>query len=118
MMSIENVLASIAVKDVKAAAEWYARLLGSAGTSPMPEVLEWRFPRGGCLQVYQLPERAGQGSCTLAVNDLTAEIRKLEQIGVDTSARTSNERVSTVMITDPDGNHIALARAVDPALAR
>ena len=25
----------------------------------MPEVIEWQFERGGGLQVYQLPERAG-----------------------------------------------------------
>ena len=36
----------------------------------MPEVAEWKFARGGWLQVYQLPERAGSGSCTLAVSDI------------------------------------------------
>jgi hypothetical protein len=35
-MPIDNVLASVAVKDVKAAAGWYARLLGTAGTLVLP----------------------------------------------------------------------------------
>ena len=117
-MSIDNVLASVAVKDVKAASAWYAKLFGREGSTPMPEVAEWRFPRGGCLQVYQLPERAGQGSCTLAVSDIEGEIRKLLAMGIDASHRTSNSRVQTVMVTDPDGNHIALAEAADPSLAR
>lgn len=117
-MSIDNVLASVAVKDLKAASVWYAKLLGSSASMPMPEVAEWRFPRGGCLQVYQLPERAGHGSFTLAVGDIETETRKLDAMGVDTSHRSSSPRVKTVMITDPDGNHIALAEASDPTLAR
>lgn len=117
-MSIDNVLASVAVKDLKTASAWYAKLFGSAGSMPMPEVAEWRFPRGGCLQVYQLAERAGRGSFTLAVSDIEAEKRKLDAMGVDTSQRSSNSRVKTLMVTDPDGNHIALAEADDPTLAR
>ena len=70
-MKIENAIASIAVKDLRSAAAWYERLFGRAPNStPMPEVAEWKFPRGGWLQVYQLPERAGAGSCTLAVDDI------------------------------------------------
>lgn len=117
-MSIDNVLASVAVKNLDVASAWYGKLLGGRGTRPMAEVEEWKFPRGGCLQVYQLPERAGQGSFTLAVSDIEAEVRKLEEMGVDASQRTSNARVKTVMVTDPDGNHVALAEAIDPSLAR
>ncbi|MDQ6916380.1 MAG: VOC family protein [Pseudomonadota bacterium] len=117
-MSIDNVLASVAVKDLEAASAWYAKLFGHPATTPMAEVAEWRFPRGGCLQVYQLPERAGRGSFTVAVSDIEAETRKLVAMGLDTSQRASSSRVKTVMVTDPDGNHIAFAEATDPTLAR
>lgn len=118
-MAIDNVLASVAVKDLKAAVPWYERLLGRpADSTPMPELAEWRFGRGGWLQVYQLPERAGQGSFTLAVTKLDDEIEELRRLGIDTSQRTSGPRVKTVMITDPDGNHIALAEAFDTSMAR
>ena len=50
-MPIDNVLASVAVKDLDAAVAWYAELLGSPGNRPMPEVAEGMFPRGGGLQV-------------------------------------------------------------------
>lgn len=71
-MSIDNAIASMAVKDLKTAITWYEQLLGKPPDSlPMPEVAEWKFPRGGWLQVYQLPERAGHGSCTLAEVALT-----------------------------------------------
>src|SRR5688572_6128183 len=118
-MKIENAIASVAVKDLKAASVWYEELFGRAADStPMPEVAEWKFQRGGWLQVYQLPERAGAGSCTLAVSDIAAVITHLQSLGLDTSQASSGARVKTVMITDPDGNHLAFAEAIDPSMAR
>ena len=118
-MSIKNALASVAVKDLAAALPWYENLLGRpADSRPMPEVAEWQFERGGWLQVYQLPERAGSGSFTLAVSSVQEQVTRLEQLAIDTRQRTSGEKVKTLMITDPDGNHIAFAEAVDPDLAQ
>jgi hypothetical protein len=117
-MTIQNAIASVAVKDVTAASAWYAKLFGrGADSTPMPEVAEWKFERGGWLQVYQLPERAGQGSCTLAVADIASIVTRLDQLGIDTSNRHSGAKVRTVMITDPDGNHLAFAEAIDPTMA-
>ena len=117
-MAVENVFASVAVKDLGIAEAWYSKLLGQSPSKPMPEVLEWKLAGGGGLQVYRLPERAGHGSLTLAVRDLDAEISKLEAMGADTSERPSSTRVRTVMVTDPDGNHVALAEAFDALLLR
>ena len=118
-MSIDNVLASVAVKSLPEATAWYTRLLGKPPDStPMPEVAEWKFARGGWLQVYQLPERAGHGSFTLAVGNLDEMVATVQALGVDTSGRGANAQVKTLMITDPDGNHIAIAEAIDPRMAR
>lgn len=117
-MSIDNALASVAVKDLDKAAAWYAELLGSKGKRPMPKVEEWTFPRGGGLQVYQGAERAGNCSFTLAVSDIEAVARTLAAMGVQPGARTNSERVKTLMVRDPDGNSIAIAEAFDPAMAR
>ena len=118
-MSIKNALASVAVKDLNAAIQWYAKLLGRQPDSrPMPEVAEWKFERGGWLQVYHLPERAGSGSFTLAVSNLDEHVAQLTRLGLDTSQRSSGTKAKTVMIADPDGNHIAFAEAIDPGMAR
>ena len=118
-MSIENALASLAVKDLAAAVSWYERLLRRPPDSrPMPEVAEWKFSRGGWLQVYQLPERAGRGSCTLAVTGIEDVVAHAQSIGIDTSERSENPMVKTLMVTDPDGNHIAFAEAFERGMAR
>ncbi len=118
-MSIDNALASVAVRDLKAAVAWYEQLFERpADSTPMPEVAEWKFPRGGWLQVYQLPERAGRGSFTLAVSDIKEAVAHAQKLGIDTSNMTSGARVKTLMIVDPDGNHIAFAEALDKGLAR
>ena len=117
-MPIDNVLASIAVKNLAVAEAWYQALLGQPGTKPMAEVIEWKCAGGGGLQVYALAERAGQCSCTMIVRNIAAEIEKLEGLGIDTRNRTSSDRVRTVMIVDPDGNHIALAESRDPSLMK
>ena len=118
-MPIENALASVAVKDLNAAVDWYGKVLGKRPDSrPMPEVAEWKFERGGWLQVYKLPERAGSGSFTLAVSSISEQVTALDRLGIDTSQRTSGDMVNTLMITDPDGNHIAFAESIDPGMAR
>jgi len=117
-MTIDNALASVAVKDLDQSAAWYAALLGAKGKRPMPEVEEWMFPRGGGLQVYQGAERAGNCSFTLAVSDIETIARQLAAMGVEPDTRTSTDRVKTLMVKDPDGNSIAIAQALDPALAK
>jgi predicted enzyme related to lactoylglutathione lyase len=117
-MSVQNALASLAVKDVKAASAWYEKLLGTSPSRPMPEVAEWQFPRGGGLQVYELPERAGSCSATLSVDNFDAELAKLRQLRIEAGEPSVTSRVKVVMIKDPDGNSIAIAQAADPTLAQ
>ena len=118
-MSIDNALAGVPVKNLQAAVAWYEQVLERpADSRPMPEVAEWKFPHGGWLQVYQLAERAGCGSFTLAVTDIDEIITRARKLGIDTSQKSSSPKVKTLMITDPDGNHIAFAQTLDKTMAR
>lgn len=118
-MLIKNALASVAVQDLDLAIKWYERLFDKPTDSrPMSEVAEWKFERGGWLQVYQLPERAGCGSFTLAVNSIEELAAHLGKLGINTGETSSSGKVKTLMITDPDGNHIAFAEAIDPSMAK
>ncbi|HEV7822781.1 MAG TPA: VOC family protein [Burkholderiales bacterium] len=118
-MAINNALASLAVKDLRASAQWYQVLLGRpADSTPMPEVAEWKFERGGWLQVYQNKERAGAGSVTLAVSDVDEQVAALKRIGINPGRTMDGPKVKVVMIRDPDGNSIAFAQAKDSGMAQ
>lgn len=117
-MSVRNALASLPVADIDAAAAWYSQLLEADPTRPMDGLAEWRFDGGGALQLYELAERAGEGSVTLSVTDIDDTRAVLDRIGVSDVDDVSEPRVDTLMITDPDGNHIAFAHPNDPTLAR
>ena len=118
-MTISNALASVAVKDIKAAVQWYERVFGRpADSTPIPELAEWKFPSGGCLQVYALPERAGSCSCTLVVSDIDSEATRLGKLGVATGAQASGTHTKVFMVKDPDGNSIAFAQAPDDAASK
>jgi hypothetical protein len=118
-MAIQNALAALAVKNLASSQPWYERLFGRPPDStPMPEVAEWKFERGGWLQIYQGTDRAGMGSVTLAVSHLPEQIDALKRIGIDPGREMGGEKVKVVMIKDPDGNSIAFAEANDPGMAQ
>jgi predicted enzyme related to lactoylglutathione lyase len=110
-MTINNALASVAVNDITAAVQWYAKVIGRAADAmPTPELAEWKFPTGGWLQVYALPQRAGSCSCTLAVSSVDEEAARLEKLGIDTG-KPIGEQAKVFMLKDPDGNSLAFAQA-------
>lgn len=114
-MAITNALASLAVSDLTHSVKWYQALFGRpADAMPIPDVAEWKFERGGWLQLYRLKERAGAGSVTLAVSSLDDEIKRLRTIGIDAGPRIVTDKVQVVMIKDPDGNSIAVVETADP----
>ena len=118
-MTLLNVLASLPVRDLAAAEPWYARILGRpADTHPMSEVAEWKFPGGGWLQVYQGPDRAGGGSCTLSVDNMDQTLADLRALGVDTGDQGKGDKTRTVMVKDPDGNSLAFAWTESAGMAK
>src|ERR1041384_7518408 len=81
-MSIDNVLAGVAVTSLDEAIRWYARVLGAAPRRPMPEVAEWQFASGGALQVFEDPARAGSSSVTFVVDSVDDQIAQLTASGI------------------------------------
>ena len=117
-MTVSNVLAGVAVKDLGASARWYERVFKRpADTHPMPEVAEWRFPEGGWLQVFHDEQRAGASSVTFAVKDLDQELGALRAQGIQVTKTTDTDMVKTAIVMDPDGNQIVFAQAKAPGIA-
>jgi hypothetical protein len=84
----------------------------------MPEVAEWKFERGGWLQLFQEEARAGSATVTLTVSDLEQLLSQLRQQGVAPGEPIVSEKVKVVMVKDPDGNSIAFAEPLDPTIAQ
>jgi hypothetical protein len=84
----------------------------------MKEVGEFRFERGGSLQVFEDSRRAGASSVTLAVTDLDEQLDDLKKKGIPTDQVNRTDQVSTAIIQDPDGNQIVFAAAHSQRLAR
>jgi predicted enzyme related to lactoylglutathione lyase len=111
-MTIKNALAGVAVNDMNKAIAWYGKLLGRApDQQPMPNDVEYGFEKGGWMQIFLDPERAGKSSVTLTVDDLDATLLELEAAGIAHAEPTRTDYVDTAILTDPDGNQIVLAQA-------
>jgi predicted enzyme related to lactoylglutathione lyase len=110
-MSVNRVLAGLAVADVDSALGWYERLLGRpADVRPMEGLAEWHFSESGVIQLVEDAERAGRSLPTLSVDDLNRELAGLRERGLDpgTMDDTTSDKVLFATVTDPDGNAITL----------
>jgi len=110
-MSVNRVLAGIAVADVDAALPWYERLFGRpADALPMEGLAEWHVPSGGVVQLVASAERAGQSLLTLDLANLKRELAAMRDRGLDAGPLddTTSDKVLIAMTADPEGNAITL----------
>jgi len=118
-MTINNILAGVAVTDFSLSLEWHEQLFSrSPDSQPMAGLAEWEAPGGGWLQVFHDDARAGSGAFTLAVSDLDRHVEALRNKDVSIERTTASEIVKTATIIDPDGNQIVLAEALAGSIAR
>src|SRR6478735_2107097 len=77
---------------------------------PMAGLAEWQFEAGGWLQVNENRKLAGRSSLTLVETDIDGRLKQLKQAGIEPRLVSRGEKVSVVMISDPDGNQIVFAQ--------
>lgn len=109
-MTIDHVLAVVAVSDLDTASRWYAELFArKPDNNPMPSLVEWQVADHAWVQVFVDADRAGKGLLNFAVSDLVAEVAALTARGLAPGAIVdANKGVQTCELTDPDGNTISL----------
>jgi predicted enzyme related to lactoylglutathione lyase len=110
-VSINRVLAGVAVADFDAALPWYERLFGRpADALPMEGLAEWHVPSGGVVQLVANDERAGRSLLTLDLDGLEYELVAMRVRGVDARALddTTSDKVLIATTADPEGNAITL----------
>jgi predicted enzyme related to lactoylglutathione lyase len=112
-MSINRVLAGVAVADVDAAVPWYERLFGRPPDAlPMEGLAEWHIPAGGVVQLVASADRAGRSLLTLDLDDLEHELAAVRERGLDAGALddTTSDKVLIATTSDPEGNEITLVQ--------
>ena len=112
-MSVNRVLAGVAVADVDAAVPWYERLFGRPpDTLPMEGLAEWHVEGGGVVQLVASADRAGRSLLTLDLDDLERELAAIRGRGLDAGALddTTSDKVLIATTTDPEGNEITLVQ--------
>jgi glyoxylase I family protein len=109
-MSVDHVLAAVAVSDLKVSGAFYEKLFDREPTNrPMSNLSEWRLTDTGWVQVFQDEERAGGSFLNLAVSDLEGHVGSLRRRGLVTGEiEDASKGVRIASIEDPDGNVIKL----------
>ncbi len=109
-MHFTNALAGIAVSDITKATKWYTEFLGrDPDRVPMSSDVEWDFPGGATLQVFDDKRRAGHSSLTLVPDDFKNEVERLANLGHRPSDSKSG-KFEIAIFADPDGNRLVLAQ--------
>jgi hypothetical protein len=107
-VTIEKVLAGIAVGDFASVRAWYGRLLGRpADAAPMESLVEWHPSEQGGIQLIEDGERAGSSYVTLVVGSLDDRHAALEIEGILVGPIQGTPGfVKAATVADPEGNLI------------
>ncbi|MFG3600829.1 VOC family protein [Micromonospora chersina] len=103
-----DLFAGLPVRDHRAAAAWYERLLG-APPSFLPNDSEavWELAEHRYLFIEVRPEHAGHAMHTVFVDDFDARLAQIAERGLTPAEReTYDNGVRKAVFRDPDGNEI------------
>ncbi|PSK62552.1 hypothetical protein B0E53_05533 [Micromonospora sp. MH33] len=110
-----DLFAGLPVRDYRAAAAWYERLLG-APPSFLPNDTEavWEIAEHRYLFIEVRPEHAGHAMHTVFVDDLDARLAQIAERGLTPAEReTYGNGVRKAIFRDPDGNEIGFGGGPD-----
>ena len=109
-MAIRKSYASLLVADMAAGEAWYTKLLGRGPDHrPMPTLLHWELSDEGGLMLSSSDEIAARGAVFLYVDDLLAERRRLDELGIALGDDNEGDYSTLAQVRDPDGNLITFA---------
>ena len=109
-MKLQKVYAALLTSDLAAAERWYTRLLGRGPDNrPMNTLVQWELSDQSGLALSTDPEIAGAGVLFLIVEDVAAERRRLEGLGIVLGDDIPGDYSTLAQVRDPDGNLLTLA---------
>ena len=109
-MNLQKIYAALLTTDLAAAEDWYTRLLGRGPDHrPMDTLVQWELYDQGGLMLSTSDEIAGKGVVFLYVDDLAAERRRLQGLGIVLEADIEGDYSTLAQVWDPDRNLVTLA---------
>lgn len=109
-MKLQTMYTALLTADLAAAEGWYTKLLGRGPNHrPMDTLVQWELFDQGGLMLSSSDEIAGKGVMFLYVDDLAAERRRLQGLGIALGDDIAGDYSTLAQLHDPDGNLITLA---------
>ena len=109
-MNPRKIYTALLTADLAAAEGWYTKLLGRGPDHrPMDTLVQWELFDQGGLMLSSSGEIAGKGVLFLYVDDLAAERRRLQGLGLALGDDIPGDYSTLAQLRDLDGNVITLA---------
>lgn len=109
-MNLQKIYTALLTADLAAAEGWYTKLLGRGPDNrPMDTLVQWELFEQGGLALSSDDEIAGRGVMFLYVDDVAAERRRLQGLGIVLGNDIEGDYSTLAQVRDPDGNLLTLA---------
>ena len=109
-MNLQKIYTALLTADLAAAEGWYTKLLGRGPDNrPMDTLVQWELFDQGGLMLSSSDEIAAKGMMFVYVDDLAAERRRLQGLGIALGNDIPGDYSTLAQVRDPFGNLITLA---------
>ena len=109
-MNLRKVYTALLTADLAAAEGWYTKLFGRGPDHrPMDTLVQWELFGEGGVMLSTSDEIAGKGVMFLYIDDLVAERRRLQGLGIVVEDDIPGDYSTLAQVRDPDGNLLTLA---------
>ena len=109
-MNLQKIYPFLLTADLAAAEAWYTKLLGRGPDHrPMKTLVQWELSDQGGVGLSTDEEIAGKGVVFIIVDDVAAERRRLQGLGIMPGDDIKGDYSTLAQVRDPDGNLLTLA---------
>jgi len=112
--NINSVISVIPVNNFQESLTWYKRLIGrDPDVVPMEGIAEWQIVGNAWVQVAIDPDRAGNTTLVICVNDLEAQCKSCSASNLPIGEiEEYPEIIKMAEIIDPEGNKISFVQDI------
>ena len=109
-MKLQKIYTALRTADLATAEGWYTKVLGRGPDHrPMDTLVQWELFDQGGIALSTDRDIAGSGAMFLVVDDVAAERRRLQGLGIVLGDDIEGDYSTLAQVRDPDGNLITLA---------